>query len=549
MPSTVRLNWPASGSPDPASVTSAAPARGRCARPENADRSRADRAASPSHVQRIAERDLPLGLQAVGLAVDRQDVEDQRLALGPGQNRAPGDFLSQRLLRAAVREAEVGRREIDVRGHRPPTLGADPPRSVDGDARRVKALAVERIDDKVQRPLVADALVERHVQGRALQACRRPRERQQHWRAIPVRDPAGKVDAVRQAVRADRRLALELQRIGGQGQLIDPRPAFRQCRAIDHQGHVRAEEVAVLGQEDRRDVTTKLGREALAAALGFAQRHGAGKPRLAARRQGDLRLEVRQRPGARRRQLERRPARQVDQAGDDPVRTLRQVEVDGQLPALVVVGRLERQAPLLAVDALCRDVGGAGAAGKRQSAFQRHHRFRAEQRLAQFHPLGVQAANLDRDGQFRQREALRLGRGHVDGLGFLRLRQARQQNLARRQFLDLHAPAQEGGAVPVEHDVAQGQPHALVVGDGQLLQRRARGQRPFEAGHGDLAARAGQRVLDLPLEEPAAVLLLLVAAAEDPAEEATILLCCHGQRQQQDRKGQPVPQNACPIPT
>src|SRR5690606_21182686 len=144
-------------------------------------------------------------------------------------------------------------------------------------------------------------------------------------------------------------------------------------------------------------------------------------------------------------------------------------------------------------------------------------------------------------------------------------RQARQQNLAGRQFADLDAAGEQRRAVPLDRAVAQGDPDALVVGDGQFFEGRARGQRPLKAADHHLPPGARQVAFQETGDEAAVILdlgrdlggggsdVLIGGLLGGRGRRRGIL---RGQRQganwqeQRQRGGgtQRAQQNACPRP-
>ena len=106
------------------------------------------------------------------------------------------------------------------------------------------------------------------------------------------------VEPFRQAIRRDLGLSAQAQRSGRQVEVIQQEPPRRGPQRIGFQGHLGAEEVHLLGGEDRRQVARHVGKEAIATVFA-PDRHRALQPFGPVGRQRDLRRIVVDRPGSR----------------------------------------------------------------------------------------------------------------------------------------------------------------------------------------------------------------------------------------------------------
>ena len=143
--------------------------------------------------------------------------------------------------------------------------------------------------------------------------------------------------------------------------------------------------------------------------------------------------------------------------------------------------------------------------------------------------------DIDGDGQVRQcrkreRRCFCVWQGLLFTCG-----QARQVDPRRTQLRHFKASAQQGRAVPVQHDIFYRQPDTIGVGDCHPVKRRLRAQRALKARNLDLASGPAQQILDLAYEE------------------ALVLLLGSGRQGQQERregkdKAENTHQKDCPMP-
>ena len=284
----------------------------------------------------------------------------------------------------------------------------------------------------------------------------------------------------------------EVQRFRVDQQDGQRQPPVLAAPALDQHLRLGAEEGGVFGRQEACDVAAQFQPEGGAGGAVLAglrpDRGAAGHAVLPVRGQPDLGHEVAQRPLAPDLGAHGGAAVEAHEIGEQPARVLVQLQVQPQHGGFVGIGRIHGEGAALAVHAVDGQLGRALAARKVHRAVDRNHRRLADDRLAQFDPARRDAGDADADRQGGQGEFAHLGGAGVP----FALRQAGQEDLLGRQFLDLDAPGKKGRAVPLDRAVAQRDPDALGVGDGQFGEGRPRGQRPLEAPDLDLPPGAGQ---------------------------------------------------------
>ena len=355
---------------------------------------------------------------------------------------------------------------------------------------------------------------------------------QQHRAAIGGGNAASDVHPCRQAVGAEGDGTGETEGAGLQIEAGQLQAAIWQPGTFGQEPDIRPEEIAVIGGEQRGDVAGQPGGKAVCRlALGGAggQLERTGQARRAVGRQRDAGGKLVDQPIACDLERQRRLSRQAKKPGGNTARSFLQSEVQRQLTAGIGVAALQAQRPHRAVDALNGQRGRPFAIGQLHRPLQRDFRRCAQDRRAEFDAGGRKRADGDRHRQVRQAKAAGLGgeAGASAGGG-----RADQVNRFGLQAGDLDPALQQGGAVPVEADPLQGQPDALIVGDGHPGQAGPRRQGPPKALDIDDAAGTGQIVLD---EAGQIVLVGLLRAGEGGPK--------HQQQGQQHSH-----QKACPMP-
>ncbi len=114
----------------------------------------------------------------------------------------------------------------------------------------------------------------------------------------------------------------------------------------------------------------------------------------------------------------------------------------------------------------------------------------------------------------------------------MRLRDPIKHNLSRAQCIDRDIATQKRRPVPVQHHIAQGEPSAGVVGDGQFRHGGLRRQRALEPRDGNGASGTREIVFKQAGQKP-----------------SVVFLSCRLERQGAKGKSiNPLHQKACPIP-
>ncbi|WP_375688994.1 hypothetical protein [Pseudooceanicola sp. LIPI14-2-Ac024] len=158
----------------------------------------------------------------------------------------------------------------------------------------------------------------------------------------------------------------------------------------------------------------------------------------------------------------------------------------------------------------------------------------------------LEVVDPDRDPQVGHLEARGGGGGRLV-LGRSGVGQARDGQRFRRQVGDPERAGEEGPSAPVQLHVAQVEPDALVVGDGQLVERGAGEDAALEPDDPHLSTGIRQRAFDHADDEALAVVLVRVLRGGRQRERDE---SGEGQEDTLELGHQSMGhQKACPIPT
>ncbi len=480
--------------------------------------------------------------------VDAGPGEGQRLDLkravaDAGDGEAARDAGADRLGKCCVGQGEGVGGVSNVGGEAPVGAvagGDDDACAVEGEGGDGDGGAAEIGEGEGALPLVAGARIEGHVEVDRVHEGARPGAGQQDGRAVRPGDAAREVERQRPAVRRDfggtgelHRLRLDLEGAQREG-------AGRVASALHREARGGAEELGIVAGGEGGEIAGYVEPQILRGpGVGFDgdEAEFAGDPFGAVGRDRecggvvvDRRLAVQDQP-------HRGAPGDAEGAGDDAVRFLGQIEGQRQDAGVVGVGARHLEAADRGVEALCGDVGAALAARQRHLTVDGKGVFGAEQRLAQHDPVGADLGDVDADGQVGQGKAERCGLG-VGEFGRLGA-EGRADHLddARRHLLHVDAAAEQGRAVPVEHQILGAQPDALAVGDGEEADGRAAAEGAGKALDPDGGALVRQVVLDQALDEADVAVLLGFLRGERGGEEGG------GQGE-----GNEAHQNDCPMP-
>ena len=396
----------------------------------------------------------------------------------------------------------------------------------------LEAAAVKLADRGAKEPIRAAAFVIGQGQVGVSDLDRFGRRDRQGHRPIRQTQRAAEVEAFGLTVRRQNHTALQAESAGLHQQTVQLQSAIRQPLPLGLKRHAGAEEFRILRQKNRAGVARKIGRKAAVALGVIGLGDLAGQPGLTIGGQVHRGGKVRQRAFAGNRQAGRRGARHVQQGGGDPSGTFGSVQ--RQIKHLRRVGKAGRQRhmPLRsAAKPLQVEMRGTLAPGKRQVGGQARLQ-RLTQELRPQHDLARRDAfDIDGNRQIGQGQRPGLWRGR--GRGSVSGGDPLQIDLACRKFVDLDMAGQKGRAAPVQRHVLQGQPDALSIGDGHLLQAGLRGQGTLKPIDRDGSTGARQIVL-----QPGRQKILVGRRVRH-----------RGQGQQTHGKRQSYPhQNACPKP-
>lgn len=256
---------------------------------------------------------------------------------------------------------------------------------------------------------------------------------------------------------------------------------------------------------------------------------------LAIRIEPEPRGKIVERPPAAHRKRERRPLRDVQQAGDHAAGRLG--EVDSEVEPLRAVGIFGRglQTPGLRIDAVHVEPAGKLGGRQRRGAVEPEGRGLAEQGLAEHELADLQPADSDRDRQVRRARP----RGFlVRGVG--PARGAQHSDLLGADRVCIEPPGDQRRRAPLQPDATDAEPDPVAVRDLDHAEADVGGKSARDAADAHLLVWSGGDPFGRAREQRAAVRVRGHETGEQGARDAEA-----GGR---EYPAPPQHQNSCPMP-
>ena len=358
--------------------------------------------------------------QAVILARDIHVGEPKGRVVGLGEDQVAGDALAHGGIQRLVPKVDPVRRYDDTSPHAgnciaPAGAQFSRTRHVERGERHVFARETFKLDRTDPAFAPQGVIVEFDLGGPDPRL--RPCNGEHHGRSVRIGQRAGDLRILRPALRRDQSIATQFQRLGLEEQIRHPDRLVLKPGRVEVQHALPPEERLILLFEQRSQVTGQIGFDLQLSLLSVAFTidnggcaHLPGQPVLTIGREHDVRGEIVEPILAFDPHRQSRLARQAGEVRDDAALPFFEPKIHGKHLGGVGIRPGKGQVAQFAVSAGQRHVDRPLAVGQIGRTFQRHFDAFAQHRRAEDEAFGVDQADVDRNGQVRQREIGRFRR-------------------------------------------------------------------------------------------------------------------------------------------